>query len=142
MIKYSVDNVEEISWFSDPPEEWDEEKRFIPETIQKLKDAGVIDTFMLDHAVTTDNGDCIVDMESVYEDLRHNSDDILKKYIGEKITCIVSGIEWDTDGEEVDLPSEVSIEVEDDDSDDDILDKVSDEYGWLIISVEDIKRVK
>ena len=56
--------------------------------------------------------------------------------------AVVSGIEWDTDGEEVDLPSKVSIEVENDDSDDDIVNKVSDEYGWLITSVENVKRVK
>lgn len=44
---------------------------------------------------------------------------------------IVSDIIWETDGEEVDLPTEV--EVEDGLSDDEITDYLSDTYGWLVI---------
>ena len=84
MIKYAVEDVNEINWFSDPPEKWDEQKRFIPETIQKLRDAGVLDEFLLDHATTTEDGDMIVDMEEVYEELRHESDEVLKQYIKEE----------------------------------------------------------
>ena len=88
MIKYAVENVDEIKWFNDPPENWNEQKRFIPETIQKLRDAGKLDEFLLDHAIQVfvgnDEGtDMIVDMEEVYEELRHNSDEILKMYIKE-----------------------------------------------------------
>lgn len=45
---------------------------------------------------------------------------------------IVSDIIWETDGEEVDLPTEV--EVDDNMSDDEITDYLSDTYGWLAIS--------
>lgn len=81
MIKYAVENYDEIKWFSAPPGGWDKQKRFIPETIQKLKDAGVIDEFLLDHSTTTEDGDTIIDMESVYEELRHNSDEVLERYL-------------------------------------------------------------
>ncbi len=42
----------------------------------------------------------------------------------------VTNIKWETDGEVVDLPTEV--EVEDGMSDDEIADFLSDEYGWLV----------
>lgn len=84
MIKYAVDDVDEITWFSDPPEKWAEEKRFIPETIQKLRDAGVIDEFLLDHSHHTEGGDVIVDMQEVYEELRHESDSVLREYLPEE----------------------------------------------------------
>ena len=45
---------------------------------------------------------------------------------------IASNIKWETDGYEVDLPTEV--EVEDGMSDDEIADFLSDTYGWLVIS--------
>lgn len=44
----------------------------------------------------------------------------------------VSDIIWETDGEEIDLPTEV--EVDDNMSDDEITDYLSDTYGWLVIS--------
>ena len=44
----------------------------------------------------------------------------------------VSDIKWETDGEVVDLPTEV--EVDDDLDEDDIADYLSDEYGWLVES--------
>ena len=45
---------------------------------------------------------------------------------------LVSRIIWETDGEEIDLPTEV--EVEDGLDDDAIADYLSDTYGWLVIS--------
>ena len=45
---------------------------------------------------------------------------------------LVSKIEWETDGEEIDLPTEV--EVADGLDDDQIADYLSDTYGWLVIS--------
>ena len=45
---------------------------------------------------------------------------------------IVSDIKWVTDGEVVELPTEV--EVDDDLSDDEIADYLSDTYGWLVDS--------
>jgi len=42
----------------------------------------------------------------------------------------VSDIKWVTDGEVVELPTEV--EVNDDLSDDEIADYLSDTYGWLV----------
>jgi len=44
----------------------------------------------------------------------------------------VSDIKWVTDGEVVELPTE--IEVNDDLSDDEITDYLSDTYGWLVDS--------
>ena len=44
----------------------------------------------------------------------------------------VTNIIWETDGEEVNLPTEV--EVDDNMSDDEITDYLSDTYGWLVIS--------
>lgn len=44
----------------------------------------------------------------------------------------VTDIIWETDGEEVDLPTEV--EVEDGMDDDAIADYLSDTYGWLVIA--------
>ena len=43
---------------------------------------------------------------------------------------IVSDIKWETDGEVVELPTEV--EVDDDLDEDEIADYLSDEYGWLV----------
>jgi hypothetical protein len=45
---------------------------------------------------------------------------------------LVSDIIWETDGEEIDLPTEV--EVADDLDDDGVADYLSDTYGWLVIS--------
>lgn len=44
----------------------------------------------------------------------------------------VTDIEWEIDGEDVDLPTEV--EVDDDLLDDEIADYLSDTYGWLVES--------
>lgn len=42
-------------------------------------------------------------------------------------------IDWDTDGETfLDLPQEVTIEVEDEDG---IADALSDKYGWCIFAL-------
>ena len=49
-----------------------------------------------------------------------------------KNIMLVSRIVWETDGEEIDLPTEV--EVEDRMSDDEIADFLSDTYGWLVIA--------
>lgn len=49
----------------------------------------------------------------------------------------VFGIVWDTDGEDVDLPSEVTLEVsEDTDLENEIADILSDKYGWCVLSVD------
>jgi hypothetical protein len=42
----------------------------------------------------------------------------------------VTDIKWETDGEVVNLPTEV--EVDDNMSDDEIADFLSDTYGWLV----------
>ena len=47
----------------------------------------------------------------------------------------VVGIEYETDGEEINLPDSLEVECEDFD---DAVDKVSDETGWLVRSVENI----
>lgn len=51
---------------------------------------------------------------------------------------IVSGIEWDTDEEDIPLPETVNIGVEDDK---DVIDALSDEYGFCIESVERIEEL-
>jgi hypothetical protein len=45
---------------------------------------------------------------------------------------LVSNIKWETDGEVVDLRTEV--EVDDNLSDDEIAAYLSDTYGWLVVS--------
>lgn len=46
-----------------------------------------------------------------------------------------SEIEWQTDGEEVELPSSVVLEVSDDfDVEENGADLLSDKYGWLVES--------
>lgn len=47
----------------------------------------------------------------------------------------VVGIEYDTDGEIVDLPENLEVECEDIEE---AIDKVSDETGWFVNSVRDI----
>ena len=44
----------------------------------------------------------------------------------------VTNIKWETDGVDVELPKEV--EVDDNMSDDEITDYLSDTYGWLVDS--------
>ena len=43
---------------------------------------------------------------------------------------LVTDIKWETDGYDVELPTEV--EVEDGMTDDEIADYLSDTYGWLV----------
>lgn len=46
----------------------------------------------------------------------------------------VNNIVWDTDGENVSLPNEVTIDVDDGiDLQYEIADYLSDEYGWCVI---------
>lgn len=54
----------------------------------------------------------------------------------------VIGIEWDTDGEDVELPSDVTIEVDDGLSDGEIVDRVTDLYGWCISCVFKVERAE
>ena len=54
----------------------------------------------------------------------------------------VIGIEWDPDGEDVELPPDVTIEVDEGLSDDDIVDKVTDLYGWCISCVYKVERLE
>ena len=55
------------------------------------------------------------------------------------IYYLVSAIEWDTDGEKVDLPETIGVLIEDDDRGydpetlaDEILDQVSDNLEWCV----------
>ena len=52
-----------------------------------------------------------------------------------KVTRVYDII-WETDGEEIDLPTEVELPRDFGDDDDAITDYLSDEYGWLVISYE------
>jgi hypothetical protein len=52
-----------------------------------------------------------------------------------KVTRVYDII-WETDGEEIDLPTEVELPRDFGDDDDAIADFLSDEYGWLVISYE------
>ena len=52
-----------------------------------------------------------------------------------KVTRVYDVI-WETDGEEIDLPTEVELPRDFGDDDDAIADFLSDEYGWLVISYE------
>jgi len=45
-------------------------------------------------------------------------------------------IVWETDGEDVNLPTEVELPKDFGDDDDAIVNYLSDEYGWLVVSYE------
>jgi hypothetical protein len=47
----------------------------------------------------------------------------------------VVGIVYDTDGENIDLPENLEVECEDIEE---VIDRVSDETGWLVSSVKNI----
>ena len=51
----------------------------------------------------------------------------------------VTGIKWETDGLKTNLPTEMIIECDDENE---VVDTISDEYGFLIASVEQIREVK
>ena len=56
-----------------------------------------------------------------------------------KIKCVITNIDWDTDGEEIkELPVNVTLELEDLDglgvSDEDVADELSDRYGFCVNS--------
>jgi hypothetical protein len=51
----------------------------------------------------------------------------------------VTGIIWETDGEKINLPTETIIECDDDDE---VVDTLSDIYGFLVESVEEIREVE
>lgn len=59
----------------------------------------------------------------------------------------LTGIVWDTDGEDVDLPTTMTVEVDRDDGEDDesvfdrAVDQASDEKGWCIQSIGENKIV-
>lgn len=52
-----------------------------------------------------------------------------------KVTRVYD-IVWETDGEDVNLPTEVELPRDFGDDDDAITNYLSDEYGWLVISYE------
>ena len=59
--------------------------------------------------------------------------------MAKKIKCVVTNIDWDTDGEEIkELPANVTLELEDLDglgvSDEDVADELSDRYGFCVNS--------
>jgi hypothetical protein len=48
------------------------------------------------------------------------------------------GIKYDTDGYRVKLPKNMVVECDDEDE---VVDAISDETGWLVESVEDIQEI-
>ena len=56
---------------------------------------------------------------------------------------MVSEIDWEADGADVDLPDSVVMEVNDDEDYDTIVDRLSDEYGYLIegVRITKLKRI-
>ena len=54
--------------------------------------------------------------------------------------AVVSGFEWETDREDEKLPDDVTIDVLEDMNDDEIVNEISDEYGYLIKGMVSIKR--
>lgn len=56
-----------------------------------------------------------------------------------KIKCVITNIDWDTDGEVIEyLPASVTLELEDLDglgvSDEDVADELMDRYGFCVNS--------
>ena len=74
-------------------------------------------------------------------DYYHSGENLLdesickEEYNGETVKVHVYDIDWETDGEDIDLPAEVILEIEHDqdlDIEEEIPEKLSDEYGWLV----------
>jgi hypothetical protein len=57
-----------------------------------------------------------------------------KGYLG-LVEVEAFNIEWDTDGEKVDLPETYRLFMQADEVEDGIVDALSDKFGWLIISL-------
>jgi hypothetical protein len=58
---------------------------------------------------------------------------------GHSQTVLVYDITWDTDGEDVDLPSEATLDIDgenDEEIRDQIADKLSDQTGWCVGSFD------
>ena len=76
---------------------------------------------------------CIFNRKNLADSNKFRTFALQKTIRGMKAIDII----WETDGEEIDLPTEVdlpsSIESDDEDA---ITDYLSDEYGWLVISYE------
>lgn len=53
-------------------------------------------------------------------------------------TYLIKKIVWDTDGETVPLPTELTLQTDADDANlaHEICDTLSDEFGWLVVSFE------
>ena len=66
--------------------------------------------------------------------------DAAKKCLEEKGLKIflVKGVEYETDGEEVDLPRDMQVVAEDEDT---VVDRVSDITGWLVKTVRSIREI-
>ena len=56
----------------------------------------------------------------------------------EKKVFLAKGIEYETDGEEVELPKDLQIVADDEDS---VVDRISDVTGWLVSSVKSIEQL-
>ena len=56
----------------------------------------------------------------------------------QKKVFLAKGIEYETDGEEVELPKELQIVADDEDS---VVDRISDVIGWLVSSVKNIEQL-
>ena len=80
-----------------------------------------------------------VSFDDIVEIYSVNQDKNLLTILNEEKPCrrrIATGIEWETDGEDVDLPEEV--EIPENVSDDDIADYLSDKYNFLVASIDDV----
>ena len=51
---------------------------------------------------------------------------------------LATGIKYDTDGYKIKLPKELVVECEDEDE---VIDEISDQTGWLVESVEEITEI-
>lgn len=56
----------------------------------------------------------------------------------EKKVFLAKGIEYETDGEEIELPKDLQIVADDEDS---VVDRISDVTGWLVSSVKSIEQL-
>lgn len=56
----------------------------------------------------------------------------------QKKVFLAKGIEYETDGEEVELPKDLQIVADDEDS---VVDRISDITGWLVSSVKSIEQL-
>ena len=86
-------------------------------------------------AFDLDSPDALWDYYNSVENAFGIEEGLKEEYNGEIVKVHVYDINWETDGEDIDLPKEVDLEIEHDqdlDIEEEIPEELSKEFGWLV----------